>query len=164
MQVNAYAKINLTLDILGRRDDGYHDISSVMQSVGIYDRLSIYLTDDPGVVKLRVLDWRSGEPESPAIPADETNLVSRAAYAILKDTGEVRRARRESNPTQGNPDASWAWRGQHRRRRHFARAEHAAGRALLARGIGADGCMARRGRAVFSSGAAPAWWKVSGIK
>ncbi len=116
MQVKAYAKINLTLDILGRRSDGYHDISSVMQSVGLHDRLSVYLTDDPGVIKLRVLDWRSGEHESPAIPADETNLVSRAARAILEDTGEIRRRGakvilRKAIPTQaglggGSTDAA----------------------------------------------------------
>ena len=41
MQTKAYAKLNLTLDILRRRDDGYHDLQMVMQSIDLADDLEI---------------------------------------------------------------------------------------------------------------------------
>ena len=37
----AYAKLNLTLNVLGKREDGYHDIESVMQTVSLFDRLEL---------------------------------------------------------------------------------------------------------------------------
>ena len=43
--VKAQGKINLSLDVLGRRDDGYHNIRSVMQSIALYDRLKIRKTN-----------------------------------------------------------------------------------------------------------------------
>ena len=45
MIINAFAKINLTLDIVGRRQDGYHNIDSVFQSVGLFDTLKIEKSD-----------------------------------------------------------------------------------------------------------------------
>lgn len=48
----AYAKINLTLEILDRRPDGYHDILSVMQKVALHDTLTFELTDEPSIVVL----------------------------------------------------------------------------------------------------------------
>ena len=44
LTIHAYAKINLTLDILGKRPDGYHDLEMVMQSVSLYDEVTLYLT------------------------------------------------------------------------------------------------------------------------
>ena len=41
IQVKARAKINLSLDITGKRDDGYHEISTIMQTVSLHDRLHI---------------------------------------------------------------------------------------------------------------------------
>ena len=41
IRLKARAKINLGLDVLGKRDNGYHDVRMVMQTVGIYDRLII---------------------------------------------------------------------------------------------------------------------------
>ena len=38
--INANAKINLTLDILGKRDDGYHEVSMIMQSINLFDTLT----------------------------------------------------------------------------------------------------------------------------
>lgn len=38
--INANAKINLTLDILGKRDDGYHEVSMIMQSIDLFDTLT----------------------------------------------------------------------------------------------------------------------------
>ena len=66
----AFAKINLTLDVLGKRDDGYHDLQSVMQTVSIRDDIEI--------------DLGTGKPwsllcDKEEIPADETNLAWKAA-------------------------------------------------------------------------------------
>jgi hypothetical protein len=47
--VRAYAKINLTLDISGRRADGYHELATVMQTVDLYDTLCLTATDDARV-------------------------------------------------------------------------------------------------------------------
>ena len=66
----AYAKLNLTLDVLGKRDDGYHDLQSVMQTISIRDDIEI----DVGTGK----PWKllcSVE----GIPTDETNLAWKAA-------------------------------------------------------------------------------------
>ena len=72
----AYAKLNLTLDILGNREDGYHDLRMVMQSVELHDDVTVALTEEDGVV------CRCGE-----IPGDESNLAVRAARAFFAATG-----------------------------------------------------------------------------
>ena len=40
---SAFAKVNLTLDVLGKREDGYHDLKSVMQTISIRDDIEIHL-------------------------------------------------------------------------------------------------------------------------
>ena len=72
----AYAKLNLTLDILRRREDGYHDLQMVMQTVSLHDDVSVTLTDGDGIA------CRCGE-----IPGDESNLAVRAARAFFAGTG-----------------------------------------------------------------------------
>ena len=70
----AFAKINLTLDVLGKRADGYHDLQSVMQTISIRDDVEI----DVGTGK----PWRllcSVE----GIPTDEKNLAWKAAKWLL---------------------------------------------------------------------------------
>jgi 4-diphosphocytidyl-2-C-methyl-D-erythritol kinase len=49
MRLRSYAKINLTLDIIGRRDDGYHDLESIFQQVNIYDDITIIPRDDGAI-------------------------------------------------------------------------------------------------------------------
>lgn len=66
----AFAKVNLTLDVLGKREDGYHDIKSIMQAISIRDDVEI--------------DIGTGKPWSltctdPKIPTDERNLAWKAA-------------------------------------------------------------------------------------
>jgi 4-diphosphocytidyl-2-C-methyl-D-erythritol kinase len=82
----AFAKINLGLRVLGRRADGYHEIRTVFQTVTLHDRLTF--RDHPaGDFELICSD--------PSVPADETNLVSRAARALRERYGTGRGARVE---------------------------------------------------------------------
>ena len=71
------AKVNLTLEVLGRRSDGYHDIRSLMVRVGLYDRLTI----ETGVEGLTLLC-----PDA-NLPGDESNLAMAAALAFREETG-----------------------------------------------------------------------------
>lgn len=75
----AFAKINLTLDVLGKRPDGFHDLQSVMQTLSIRDDIEI--------------DVDTGKPwkllcTDPAVPTDERNLAWKAAKIYLEATGK----------------------------------------------------------------------------
>jgi 4-diphosphocytidyl-2-C-methyl-D-erythritol kinase len=70
----AYAKINLALEVLFRRPDGYHEIRTVMQTVGLYDEL---------IFEKTALEGISLRTDSPAVPADEGNLAHRAAALVF---------------------------------------------------------------------------------
>lgn len=72
----AYAKINLGLDVLRRRADGYHEVKMVMQTVDIWDRLTFTKRDQTGV-ELSVGDA--------ALPAGKDNLICRAAELIMRE-------------------------------------------------------------------------------
>lgn len=84
LEVRTPAKLNLFLEILGRRPDGYHDLESLMVSVDLFDRLTF--TDDPsGRIGLRVDD--------PTLPDGPANLVVRAAERLKAATGCTRGVR-----------------------------------------------------------------------
>lgn len=75
----AFAKINLTLDVLGKRLDGYHDLKSVMQTISIRDDIEI--------------DLNTGKPwkllcSKEGIPTDETNLAWKAAKVYFERIAE----------------------------------------------------------------------------
>ena len=72
------AKVNLTLEILGLRTDGYHEIRSVMQPVSIFDEVSIDLEEGSGIEL---------ESSGIAIPAGKENLAWIAADLFLKESG-----------------------------------------------------------------------------
>lgn len=75
----AFAKLNLTLDVLGKRDDGYHDLKSVMQTISVRDDIEI----DVGTGKpWRLLCDKEG------IPCDEGNLAWKAAKIYLDTIGK----------------------------------------------------------------------------
>ncbi len=72
----AFAKLNLTLDVLGKRPDGYHDIKSVMQTISIRDDIELELGTGEA--------WRL-ECDKENIPTDETNLAWKAAALFCKE-------------------------------------------------------------------------------
>jgi 4-diphosphocytidyl-2-C-methyl-D-erythritol kinase len=75
-----YAKINLTLEILGRREDGYHELASIVHTIGLADDLRIDASDEL-LTRVEGLDIDR-----------ETNLVARAAELLAARTGERRGA------------------------------------------------------------------------
>lgn len=76
----AYAKINLGLDVLRRRPDGYHEVKMIMQTVDICDDLTFEKREEPGI-GFRI--------EGSDLPADDNNLVYRAA-ALLMEKRQIR--------------------------------------------------------------------------
>ncbi|MBV8516441.1 MAG: 4-(cytidine 5'-diphospho)-2-C-methyl-D-erythritol kinase [Acidobacteria bacterium] len=71
MQVEAYAKINWSLRITGKRADGFHDLETLFQTISLHDTLTF-----------RESDCLTLTCDDPSIPTDETNLVLRAARAL----------------------------------------------------------------------------------
>lgn len=85
MKVKTAAKINLALDVVGRLNHGYHAIESVFQTVGIYDEITVELTDGFDIhVSCEVPDeFASADP----IPCDEHNIAYKAAFYYLNRNG-----------------------------------------------------------------------------
>lgn len=79
LTMEAPAKINLGLDVLRRRPDGYHDLRMVMQTISLKDELVLTQTEEPGIF-LTVESEREGE-----LPADNKNLAYRAAALLLRE-------------------------------------------------------------------------------
>ena len=104
--VKAYGKINISLDILGRRPDGYHEVSMIMQSVSLADELVFEKTCEPGIT---LMCMKSGYPgtvtpgtssdinnqkratlssgdfdltEEPMLPSGDTNIICKAYHAL----------------------------------------------------------------------------------
>ena len=89
MILKAYAKVNLCLDVLRRREDGYHDVKMVMQNIGLYDELSFVYecaakasTSDEGsdayVIEL------TSDSDNNQVPMDETNLIYKAIKLMFE--------------------------------------------------------------------------------
>ncbi len=76
----AYAKINLGLQITGKRPDGYHLLSMVMQTVSLYDKVGIYRTNDSDEISMD-MDFGGRHPEE-EITCDGDNLCVKAAKLI----------------------------------------------------------------------------------
>jgi 4-diphosphocytidyl-2-C-methyl-D-erythritol kinase len=73
----AYAKITLLLDVTGKRSDGYHEVSMIMQSVNLFDTVSISLRHE--TISLRV--------DRQDLPCDSSNLAFRAAELLQQECG-----------------------------------------------------------------------------
>ena len=85
MKLKAYAKINLSLKIIGKRPDGYHEIESVMQSISLCDRISLETL--AAGIQLTCLPAGTATSNS-QLPTDNKNLAYKAAQAILDKTGQ----------------------------------------------------------------------------
>lgn len=82
--VKAAAKVNLALDVTGRLENGYHSIESVFQTVGLYDIVSVELSEDGISVSCDVPEMFE---QSDPIPCDERNIAFKAARNFFELTG-----------------------------------------------------------------------------
>ena len=73
LRVTTRAKVNLHLEVMRRRQDGFHEVETIMQSIGLSDEMDVTARDD-GVIDLTCTN--------PEIPVDDTNLCHRAVVAM----------------------------------------------------------------------------------
>ena len=78
IRLSAFAKINLRLDVVGKRPDGYHELRTVFQAISLHDMLDLALTPKPGIT-LEVSDAN--------LSSGPDNLVCRAIDAIAREIG-----------------------------------------------------------------------------
>lgn len=78
IELKALAKINLGLDVLGKKENGYHDVRMVMQSVYLYDDVKLERMERPGIELRTNLYF---------LPVDENNIAFRAAAALMEEYG-----------------------------------------------------------------------------
>jgi 4-diphosphocytidyl-2-C-methyl-D-erythritol kinase len=74
IHLKARAKINLGLDVIGKREDGYHEVRMIMQSLKMYDELTISRTSQPGI---------NIKTNRAYLPVNEDNLIYKAARLIM---------------------------------------------------------------------------------
>ena len=95
IQLHAYAKINLTLDVTGKRPNGYHDVEMIMQQISLCDEVTV--SWEAGSVK-RGKPGQTAEPDPtgiqiqltvsrPDLPADSSNLAWKAAEEMIAEFG-----------------------------------------------------------------------------
>lgn len=78
LELKALAKINLGLDVLGRRENGYHDVRMVMQTIHLYDDVILEKTKEPGIHLETNLSY---------LPVDENNIAYKAAKLLRDEFG-----------------------------------------------------------------------------
>ena len=81
VRVPAYAKVNLRLDVLGRRADGYHELRTIFQAISLHDTLELQAAREPGI-ELRI----AGNSELAGEPGPD-NLVYRAVHQLGREIG-----------------------------------------------------------------------------
>ena len=95
IQLHAYAKINLTLDVTGRRPNGYHDVEMIMQQISLCDEVTVSweagsvrrgnpdqtVKSDPAGIQIQLTVSR------PDLPADSSNLAWKAAEEMIAEFG-----------------------------------------------------------------------------
>lgn len=74
MKIKAYAKVNISLDIVGKREDGYHILEMIMQAIDLYDEINIEKQKKDITIKCN----------KPYVPTDERNLAYRAAKLFME--------------------------------------------------------------------------------
>lgn len=76
LELKAYGKINLGLDVVRKREDGYHEVRMIMQTVNLYDKITMERTAEAGI---------RTETNLPYVPDDEGNLAYRAAKLLMDE-------------------------------------------------------------------------------
>lgn len=76
LELKALAKINLGLDVLGVRDNGYHDVRMVMQTIYLYDNVTIQKSEEPGIRLKTNLQF---------LPIDDKNIAYKAAKLLMDE-------------------------------------------------------------------------------
>jgi len=79
IQIKARAKINLSLDVIGKRPDGYHDVEMIMQQIDLFDLVNVKEVSGKDITIIS---------ECPFIPKDSNNIAYKAA-ALIKDTFNI---------------------------------------------------------------------------
>ena len=80
IRVRAHAKINLYLDVVGKREDGYHNLETIFHSIDLHDDVVIRKQDKKGVT-IRC--------EHPGVPSDSRNLAYRAAQCLSDEVAGI---------------------------------------------------------------------------
>ena len=78
LDLKAYAKINLGLDVVRKREDGYHEVRMIMQTVNLYDRITMERVQEAGIRTETNLSY---------VPDGEGNLAYRAAKLLMEEYG-----------------------------------------------------------------------------
>ena len=76
LKLKSLAKINLGLDVLGTRENGYHDVRMVMQTIYLYDNVTLQKTEEPGIQLTTNLFY---------LPVDEKNIAYKAAKILMDE-------------------------------------------------------------------------------
>lgn len=79
IDLNAHGKINLGLDVVRKRPDGYHEVRMIMQTIGLHDKISISKINSPDI---------KVETNLPFLPTDDKNIVYKAV-ALMKETFQI---------------------------------------------------------------------------
>lgn len=74
--LKAMAKVNLSLDVIGKREDGYHEVKMIMQTLNLYDKITIKKTEEPGIQLRTNLGF---------LPVNEDNLIYKAAKTLIEE-------------------------------------------------------------------------------
>ena len=76
IQIRAHGKINLGIDVIGKREDGYHEVKMIMQTVRLHDRVTLKREEVPGIRITSNLSF---------LPCDQTNLAYKAAELLFRE-------------------------------------------------------------------------------
>lgn len=76
IRLKAMAKVNLGLDVVRKREDGYHEVRMIMQTVNLYDKLFISVSEEPGIRLKTNLSF---------LPVNENNLIYKAAKLLIDE-------------------------------------------------------------------------------
>ena len=103
IRLRSPAKINWTLDVLGRRDDGYHELRTVLQTIGLSDTVTVSTADE-----IEVLNAAQGNPEGRGLRDDDLIVIRGQTHVRDGDRVEVYDPERASVDSQAEPERAAA--------------------------------------------------------